>query len=65
MSAVPRDFMPQEVRRCARPRPELRSVVSREDAGERAEQTFWQWFAVAVLFFSWIAEASLCALRGF
>jgi len=29
------------------------------------EQTFWSWFAVAVLVFCWIAEATLCAERGF
>jgi hypothetical protein len=25
----------------------------------------WPWLAVAVLLFCWIAEASLCAARGF
>jgi len=29
------------------------------------EQTFWQWFAVCVLLFCWIAEATMCAERGF
>jgi hypothetical protein len=29
------------------------------------EQAFWQWFAVALLVFCWVAEASMCALRGF
>jgi hypothetical protein len=28
-------------------------------------QAFWQWFAVGVLVFCWIAEATLCAARGF
>jgi hypothetical protein len=28
-------------------------------------QRFWQWFALGVLAFCWIAEASMCALRGF
>jgi apolipoprotein N-acyltransferase len=28
-------------------------------------QTFWHWFAVGVLLFCWIAEATLCAQRGF
>jgi hypothetical protein len=28
-------------------------------------QHFWQWFAVGVLVFCWIAEASMCATRGF
>jgi len=42
---------------------------SRPDAGgrsdERSLQTFWHWFAVGVLLFCWIAEATLCAERGF
>jgi len=29
------------------------------------EQTFWQWFALGVLIFCWIAEATLCGVRGF
>jgi len=29
------------------------------------EQTLWQWFAVGVLLFCWIGEATLCAERGF
>lgn len=28
-------------------------------------QTIWQWFAVGVLLVCWIAEATLCAERGF
>jgi hypothetical protein len=28
-------------------------------------QRFWQWFALGVLAFCWVAEASMCALRGF
>jgi hypothetical protein len=27
--------------------------------------SFWHWFAVGVLLFCWIAEASMCADRGF
>ena len=48
-------------RRRAQPRPLSRPPT----AEERAEQTFWQWFAIAVLFFCWVAEAPLCAGRGF
>ena len=36
-----------------------------EPADERSLQTFWHWFAVGVLLFCWIAEATLCAERGF
>jgi hypothetical protein len=32
---------------------------------EKPEQTFWHWFALGVLVFCWIAEASMCAERGF
>jgi hypothetical protein len=28
-------------------------------------QRFWPWFALGVLMFCWIAEATLCAVRGF
>jgi hypothetical protein len=34
-------------------------------AGAQREQRFWQWFAVGVLLFCWIAEATMCAVRGF
>jgi len=27
--------------------------------------TFWHWFALAALLFGWIAEATMCAERGF
>jgi hypothetical protein len=41
-----------------------------QNAGNRApeeelQSSFWHWFAVGVLLFSWIAEASMCADRGF
>jgi len=29
------------------------------------EATFWHWFALAALLFAWIAEATMCAERGF
>jgi hypothetical protein len=30
-----------------------------------SEATFWHWFALAALLFAWIAEATMCAERGF
>jgi len=39
-------------------------IRDQEEDG-RALQTFWQWFAVGVLVFCWVAEATLCAQRGF
>jgi hypothetical protein len=32
---------------------------------EQSQSSFWHWFAIGVLLFSWIAEASMCAERGF
>jgi hypothetical protein len=34
-------------------------------ADENSASTFWQWFALAALLFAWIAEATMCAERGF
>jgi hypothetical protein len=62
VSAVPEAFM--------HPHPEIRLQVPRRPARERSDadtavQKFWQWFAVAALLFCWIAEATMCAERGF
>lgn len=32
---------------------------------EQSQSVFWHWFALAVLLFAWIAEATMCAERGF
>jgi hypothetical protein len=32
---------------------------------DRPQPVFWHWFALAVLLFAWIAEATMCAERGF
>jgi hypothetical protein len=32
---------------------------------EEPVQKLWHWFAVGLLAFCWIAEASMCADRGF
>lgn len=32
---------------------------------EESDSAFWVWFALGVLMFCWIAEASMCAVRGF
>ena len=63
MSAAP-EFMGLPLQRRARSRAAKRTMPRRA-AEDRAAQTFWQWFAVGVLIFCWIAEASLCAARGF
>jgi hypothetical protein len=43
-------------------RPRARRGRRAEDS---AAQRFWQWFAVVALLFCWIAEATMCAERGF
>jgi hypothetical protein len=39
----------------------------REAAPAREEESasFWPWFAIGVLVLCWIAEATMCADRGF
>jgi hypothetical protein len=32
---------------------------------EEDQSIFWVWFALGVLLFGWIAEATMCAERGF
>jgi hypothetical protein len=32
---------------------------------EEGQSSFWVWFALGVLMFCWIAEATMCAERGF
>jgi hypothetical protein len=36
-----------------------------DDEADEVHSAFWPWFAVGVLLFGWIAEASMCAQRGF
>jgi hypothetical protein len=45
--------------------PEARAVVEPREEADSAGQHFWPWFAVAALLFCWIAEATMCAERGF
>ena len=49
---------PERVQEPARP------VRDRRDT-DTPVQKFWQWFALAALVFCWIAEATMCAERGF
>jgi hypothetical protein len=32
---------------------------------EESASSFWHWFAIGVLLVCWIAEATMCADRGF
>ena len=62
MSAVPEDFMRQRVDiRVAEPKQWIRD----RDEADTLAQKFWSWFALVALAFCWIAEATLCAERGF
>jgi hypothetical protein len=49
--------------------PEFRERAQRhaapEPAGDDQSASFWPWFAIGLLLFCWIAEASMCAERGF
>ena len=62
MSAVPGHFMNEK--------PKPHEPEDREDPQSPEHEndsmaTFWQWFALAALIFAWIAEATMCADRGF
>ena len=51
-------------------KPEIRESSDRDEPRDAtkendAEATFWHWFAIAALLFAWIAEATMCAERGF
>jgi hypothetical protein len=51
-----------------REKPENRAPLREEprhSAEEQPQSVFWQWFALAVLLFAWVAEATMCAERGF
>ena len=61
MSAIPEDFMRQRKR--PMDRPTERSMGRHDD--DTPAQKFWLWFALAALVFCWIAEATMCAVRGF
>jgi hypothetical protein len=61
MSAAPGRFMSESTGRR-----EDRRDTMKEYAGEEDGQSiFWVWFALGVLIFCWIAEATMCAERGF
>jgi hypothetical protein len=40
-------------------------VMREPHENEAPTQVFWQWFGLGVLVLCWIAEATLCAQRGF
>jgi hypothetical protein len=50
-------------------KPESRAQMRDEPLDSPSEEpsrsVFWHWFAIAVLLFAWIAEATMCAERGF
>ena len=62
MSAMPEDFMGSRVD--DRVREQGRHAADREEVDTPA-QKFWLWFALGALVFCWIAEATMCAERGF
>jgi len=50
---------------CDLPKPRASEPKARDRDDEHGLQAVWQWFAVGVLLFCWIAEATLCAQRWF
>jgi hypothetical protein len=42
-----------------------RGAAPEPAAEDESTSAFWAWFALGVLIFCWIAEASMCAERGF
>jgi len=44
---------------------EERRNAATDSANEDDASSFWVWFAFGVLLFCWIAEATMCAERGF
>jgi hypothetical protein len=66
MSAVPEHFMSNNPEhRGSETREEPRPSADESDDADDSFATFWQWFALAVLLFAWVAEATMCADRGF
>ena len=66
MSAVPGHFMNDDhEHRGSVTREEPQPAVDGSEDENDSLATFWQWFALAVLLFAWIAEATMCADRGF
>jgi hypothetical protein len=64
MSAVPEHFMRPEGRRMHERRRARKRRRPARDA-DTPMQKFWLWFAIGALLFCWIAEATMCAERGF
>ena len=66
MSAVPENFM-AEYRESGKKghRENPQASADESDDANDSLATFWQWFALAVLLFAWVAEATMCADRGF
>lgn len=46
-------------------REEQRDSAPESAPEDESDSAFWVWFALGVLLFCWIAEASMCAVRGF
>jgi len=62
MSAAPEYFMNESANRDER---DPRDAAPESATEDEETSNFWAWFALGVLLFCWIAEASMCAERGF
>lgn len=62
MSAVPEDFM----RDPAKDRdPGREEEAAQTGAEQETRAGIWQWLFIGVLLACWLAEATLCAARGY
>jgi len=61
MNAAPEYFMNES----PQTRDEQRDAAPGPATEDEPESIFWVWFALGVLMFCWIAEATMCAQRGF
>ena len=46
-------------------REDRRDIAKAYVVEEEGQSVFWVWFALGVLIFCWVAEATMCAERGF
>jgi len=61
MNAAPEYFMNES----QGTREDRRDTASDCAETEDGQSIFWVWFALGVLLFCWLAEATMCAERGF
>jgi hypothetical protein len=61
VSAVPEDFMSEP----AKDRGHREAEAAGPEAEQEARGGTWQWLFIGILLACWLAEATLCAARGY